>query len=136
MALSRSLNGKGTSKQAFGIYPKVAEVNRIVTPNLQDRVFEVHPEVSFWALAGQPMEHAKDTAEGYEERHALLAEAFGVPIWARAEARRVARPASPDDVLDATVAAWTAYRKAEGSAGRLPPAPSSDRRGLRMEIVY
>lgn len=135
-ALSRLLTEKGISRQAFGIYPKVGEVNRIVTPDMQARVFEVHPEVSFWALAGRPMGHAKRRAEGYEERRALLTAAFGVPIWTRAEARGIARPASPDDLLDAVVAAWTALRVSQGRAGRLPTEPLVDGRGLRMEIVY
>lgn len=137
LALSRSLTGAGISKQGFAIYPKVAEVNRAMTPALQSRVVEVHPEVGFWALAGErPMAHAKGTPEGYEERRALLVDELGVTIWTRDEARRVARPASPDDVLDAVVAAWTARRRADGRAGRLPPDPSVDAQGFRMEIVY
>lgn len=134
---ARALTGAGISKQAHAIYPKVLEVNWAVTPALQDRVFEVHPEVGFWALAGErPMGHAKATAEGYGERRALLAEALGIAIPTREEARGLARPAAPDDVLDAIVAAWTAKRAAEGKAGRLPAEPSVDARGLRMEIVY
>lgn len=135
--LSRSLTDKGISRQGFAIYAKVAEVNRVVTPEQQYRVFEVHPEVSFWALAGgRPMDHHKGTPEGYEERRALLASAFPVPIPAREEARGLARPATPDDVLDAVVAAWTAQRHAQRQAGRLPADPPADARGLRMEIVY
>lgn len=135
-SLSRSLTGKGITVQAFGIFPKVAEVNAAVTPGMQDRVFEVHPEVSFTALAGHPMENGKKTPDGFEERRTLLSEALGVPVWTRAEARAVARPAGADDVLDAIVAAWSAHRLAIGSAGRLPTAPETDGRGLRMEIVH
>ena len=137
LARARSLTGAGISKQAQAIYPKVLEVNWALTPALQGRVVEVHPEVSFWALAGgRPMAHAKGTPEGYEERRTLLAESLGAPIPSREEARSLARPAAPDDVLDAIVAAWTAQRQAEARAGRLPPDPSVDARGLRMEIVY
>lgn len=103
----------------------------------QDRVVEIHPEVSFWALAGrQPMQYRKTWPEGYAERQTLLADAFAMLIWPREEARELARPAAPDDVLDAVVAAWTARRVAEGVAERLPGDPPVDRRGLRMEIVY
>ncbi len=135
-ALSRSLTGKGITVQAFGIFPKVAEVNRALTPAMQDRVFEVHPEVSFTALAGRPMEFAKKGPEGFEERRLLLAEALCVPIWSRVEARAVARPAGADDVLDAIVAAWSAHRSATGQAGRLPVVPETDGRGFRMEIIH
>jgi predicted RNase H-like nuclease len=33
----------------FGIFPKILEVNWTMTPVQQGRMFEVHPEVSFWA---------------------------------------------------------------------------------------
>jgi predicted RNase H-like nuclease len=82
------------------------------------------------------MRYRRTWPEGYEERTALLAAAFRVSIWSRDEARLVAPPAQPDDILDATVAAWTAPRVVSGVAERLPPDPPRDRRGLRMEIVY
>lgn len=136
-ALSRELLGKGISRQAFAIYPKVAEVNAAMTPELQRRVVEVHPEVSFTALASRPMAYPKRTPEGFAERRAYLQAAFpGVDIPDRDAARQVARPASPDDVLDAIVAAWTAKRFATERACRLPEVPDTDARGLRMEIVY
>lgn len=136
LALSRDLNGKGISKQAHAIFTKIAEVNGLLTPELQARVVEVHPEVSFGALGGHPMAHSKRTPEGFEERRALLSEAFGQPIWDRVAARSVVRPAAADDVLDAVVAAWSAHRFATGAAGRHPEAPEIDGRGLRMEIVF
>lgn len=137
LELSRSLTGKGISRQGFAIYGKVAEVNRELTPERQHGVFEVHPEVSFWALAGeQPMTCPKRTPEGFEERRALLISALnGIAIPTREEARRLARPACADDVLDAIVVAWTARRQAEAQASRLPSEPPIDARGLRMEIV-
>jgi predicted RNase H-like nuclease len=135
---SRAIAGKGISRQAFAIYPKVAEVNEAVSPFTQDRVFEVHPEVSFWAMNGrQPMEHWKRKPEGFEERRALLAKVMdGVEIPDRQAARQLARPAGADDILDAIVAAWTARRHAEGRSGRWPDLPLTDGVGLRMEIVY
>ena len=63
---ARFFTGAGISKQAHGIYPKILEVNWALTPSIQGRVFELHPEVSFWALAGgQPMAHPKRTVKGY-----------------------------------------------------------------------
>ena len=136
-AQSRVLTSKGLSIQSFGIFPKVAEVNRQMTPLLQSRIVEVHPEVSFWALAGnQPMQYSKRNAAGYEERAALLADVLSIPIPDRREARSMTRPCSPDDVLDAIVAAWTASRVVAGIAKRLPDDPERDKKGLRMEIVY
>ncbi len=59
-----------------------------------------------------------------------------MPRWPREAARDLARPAAPDDLLDAVAAAWTARRVVEGIAERLPAEPAMDRRGLRMEIVF
>jgi predicted RNase H-like nuclease len=134
---SVTLCGKSVSAQAYAIYSKVKQVDDVMTPQLQERVFEVHPEVSFWAMAnGQPMQFWKKRRPGFEERCALLTETFNLPIPTREEARSWARPAGADDVLDAIAAAWTAQRVAEGLGERLPPDSEFDARGLRMEIVY
>lgn len=128
--------GKGTSRQCFAIFDKIREANDTITPTMQDRVFEIHPEICFWALAGRPMTHPKRRQPGYEERRALLEAATGVPLPARKEAFGWVRPAKPDDVLDAVVAAWTARRVVDGTAGRLPSAVQSGTHGLRMEMIY
>jgi predicted RNase H-like nuclease len=136
-ARSLALSGKGMSQQAFNICRKIAEANWAMLWQDQERVFEVHPEVSFWALAGRPMDLKKNTPDGYEERRVLLSDALGLPIWSRTEAFAIVRPASPDDLLDAAVAAWTAWRAADNRAKRLPGnGPARDARGLKMEIVY
>lgn len=134
--LSVAAIGRGTSQQAFGIFGKIKEANDTVTRDPQDRVFEIHPEISFWALAGRPMVHAKKGELGYEERRTLLREATYVEIRTRKEAFSWARPAKPDDLLDAFVAAWSAKRVAAGTGGRLPNMVETGTHNLRMEIVY
>lgn len=133
---SRSMTGGGISQQAFAIFPKILEVNWTLTPAQQGRVFEVHPEVSFWALAGRPMVYPKRTAEGFAERRAWLTGALGLEIPERRAAGAMAKPAGADDVLDAIAAAWTARRDALGQSGRLPAEPQIDDRGLRAEMRY
>lgn len=134
-AWSKANLGKGVTRQGFGIFPKIAEVNAAMTPELQERVFEVHPEGSFCAMAGAPVLPKKRTAQGYVCRRALLDDALMVPIWERSDAAHLAKPAKPDDILDATVAAWSARRMVEGRAIRLPDEPQIDAKGLRAEIV-
>jgi predicted RNase H-like nuclease len=132
-ALSRSALGKGLSAQAYAITAKIREADQEVTPDLQDRVVESHPEVSFWALAGdEPLSYWKRKPEGQAERLRLLESAYGESI------RDVAPPkgAARDDLYDACVLAWTASRLAAGTAVRLPGRAQRDERGLRMEIVY
>jgi len=53
----------------------------------------------------------------------------------RHRAGRLALVAWPlDDVVDATLAAWTAHRIAMEKAQRIPSDPPVDSRGLRMEM--
>lgn len=138
LALSRDSShyGRGLSKQCFGILPKIREVDALMSPGLQRRVREVHPELSFFALNGDfPLRHAKRTQEGRAERLDLLVRAGFAPLLAQALGTRLAG-AEPDDLLDACAACWSARRIAEGGAAALPPEPHRDSRGLCMQIWY
>ena len=59
---------QGLSIQSFNILPKIREVDRLMTLELQKRIHEAHPELAFMSLAGAPMTHNKKTREGREER--------------------------------------------------------------------
>jgi predicted RNase H-like nuclease len=103
------------SAQSFALGKKILEVEE----HLDERVFEVHPEVSFVALAGRHLRYSKRRWNGQMERRRLLASA------------RVELPdkldggeAGADDVLDAAIAAWTAARKLRGEAQTLPADPA------------
>jgi predicted RNase H-like nuclease len=95
----------------------------------------VHPEVSFYFLAGErPLQHSKKSGVGREERRKLLEPLFGE--WLQATlAERARRTSAEDDVLDAFVALWTAERIAAGAARTIPSTPQRDAFGLRMEIA-
>ena len=131
-----SICGKGVSKQAHAIFPRIAEVDGIMTPDLQERLFEVHPELCFWGLAGRPMQYGKKKSDGYEERREVLSRVLANDVPARSEVRRLELPIEPDDVLDALAAGYSAYRAYTGDARRIPDLPEVDRKGLRMEMVY
>ena len=50
---------------AWGICAKIKEVDDAITPQTQQWAFEVHPEVSFWALnQSHPMSHNKKSELG------------------------------------------------------------------------
>lgn len=135
--LSRDLCGKGLTRQSFAIFNKIAEVDRILSPELQSRVFEVHPEVCFWAAASRHLRCPKRKSEGYNERRSILEGIFpGVDIPTRTAAAKLLVRVGPDDVLDAMIAAWSAWRLAQGLSASLPNAPELDSKGLRMEMVY
>ena len=135
---SREYSGKGLTRQSFAIFEKIDQVDRVMTPRLQANVFEVHPEVCFWAAADKhPLRHPKRKREGFEERREILNRVLpGVVIPTFDEAKGIVHGAKPDDVLDAIAAAWTAWRNARGLSERIPVPAELDARGLRMEIVY
>jgi predicted RNase H-like nuclease len=102
------------SAQSFALAKKILEVDSC----LEERVFEVHPEVSFAALAGRHLLHSKKSWNGQMERRRLLA-AAGIELPDELGIGQ----AAADDVLDAAVAAWSAARKARGEAAMLPSEP-------------
>jgi predicted RNase H-like nuclease len=132
--ISFERTGRKLSKQGFALLRKIREVDDLMTPALQRRVREIHPEFSFWSLNGkQPMLQNKKTVPGQARRHKLLQ-----GVLADVDSILAQAPTSGyvmDDALDALVAAWTAGRVVLGKAETLPEQPELDGRGLRMEIV-
>ncbi|WP_127169611.1 DUF429 domain-containing protein [Xanthomonas sp. BRIP62415] len=130
---------RGFGVQSFALLSKIRAWDDAVRadPAWAERVFEVHPEVSFAVLAGgQGLAAGKKSRAGHQQRAALLGQCYGArPVAALLE--RVPRAlAKPDDVLDALVACWSAQRIAAGTAGSLPAVVERDACGLRMGIHY
>lgn len=123
--------GKRLSRQTFGLFPKLREIDEFITPDRQKRVVEAHPELCFFEINGCcAVKDGKKTPQGQETRRLLLFEA-GLIDSADAE-----RPSGVgiDDVFDAYVLSWTAERIACGRGKRIPETPSLDSKGLRMEM--
>ena len=122
--------GARLTLQTLNLLPRIEDVDAVITPELQSRVFEVHPELSFAAMAGgSPVLSPKRSAAGSKERRALLQRA-GVCV--------PERPAgsAADDLLDACALTWSARRIAGGTASRVPDPRSWDSRGLSMELHW
>lgn len=135
-ALNRrsSVHGLAISQQGWAISGKVAEVDRLMSPALQRRVVEVHPEVSFATMnEGVPLASKKRSA-GRDARLELLKRIWNGDV-SEVVAGAVGDGVGADDVLDAMAAAWTAERVIRGVAERFPAKPDLDAKGLRMEIV-
>jgi predicted RNase H-like nuclease len=125
----------GLSRQAFGIAPKIRELDACMTPSRQRRVREAHPELAFAELFGsRGTLSGKRTPRGRKQRLRLLLLAGFRD--ARSLLTERPRGAAIDDVLDACVLCWAAVRVRAGEARRLPHRPLRDARGLRMEIWY
>lgn len=129
--------GRRISVELWNILPKIAEADRLVTPALQARVREAHPEVIFAVLAGRPrgLEHSKKTPAGERERLGILGPF--VPAFDPERVRRALGRAAVarDDIVDAVALLVCARRIHAGRARVFPSVPERDRRGLRMEIV-
>jgi predicted RNase H-like nuclease len=130
LAVSRNLGLAGISKQSFGLALRILEVDEIARSGL--RVLEVHPEVSFRAMAGQPLKYSKKSWNGASLRRLLLAQHDIVLPDDLGEAGL----APVDDVLDAAAAAWTADRLARGKAVSIPEPPEEVEDGRQAAIWY
>lgn len=131
---------RGVSIQAFGILPKIREVDALMTPALQRRVCEVHPELAFRSLTGAPMKHNKKTRSGREERiQALQSIKMFRTLKLNLDtvsAMYTRSQVGVDDFLDACALAWVAARIANAEATCLPVKPPTDQKGLRMEMWF
>jgi predicted RNase H-like nuclease len=129
-ALCREITGAKMHQQAWAIRPKLLEANAIGDrhPGL---LIEARPELSFRAMAGEPLEHAKKTWTGQAIRRTLLARE-GITVPARiGPAGRV----PPDDILDAAAVAWSAHRVATGTA-LSHPSPPEEHAGSKIAIWH
>lgn len=138
-AFAHSDPPRKVSKQMFNLFPKIREIDALMTPELQKRVVECHPEVAFWALNDRrPLDEPKKVKSrphepGLALRRALLA-AAGFPATFLEQKHFKSSEAGPDDLLDACACAWTAARVAQGTSICFPADPPLDARGLRQEI--
>ena len=132
-ALNKRITESGLSQQAWGIAPKIKQVDDGITLDCQQWMFEVHPEVCFWALNGDnPMRHNKKSQNGATERLTLLRTVF--PDIERQLTIRLPG-VGKDDLRDAAVAAWTALRLHNREA-RQVCEPERDSRSLLTTIWY
>jgi predicted RNase H-like nuclease len=96
------------SLQSYGMRHRIMEIARLAA--VDERVVEVHPEVSFRELLGRTLSPKRTGSGGLDRRLALADAGIDLPDL----------PHPLDDVLDAAVVAWSATRYAHGKALPLP----------------
>ena len=139
IAMRTSDPPRGVSIQAFGIFPKIREIDTLLRerPNLRERVLESHPEVAFMRMNGdQPMRLPKKikgvvNPDGMEERKTLL--------WRHGYGRTFLDRVPPagaksDDFLDAACMMLVADRIERGEAISFPDPPGRDGLGIPVAI--
>lgn len=130
---------RGVSIQAFGIFSKIRELDRllIARPELRKRIVESHPEAAFWRLnGGSAMALPKKikgrvNPAGMEERKALLARCGHDRAFLD---RPAPRGAGEDDFLDAAAVMLVAERFARDEAVSFPHPPGVDGFGNPVAI--
>jgi predicted RNase H-like nuclease len=128
-------DGKGLSRQAFAILPKIAEIDGAMTPARQRAIRESHPELVFCRLNGGVPLASKHSAEGLRRRREIVARQ-GIGAIDRWLAELRGSGAKPDDLLDAAILAVAARGAAQGPAWRVKCPEAHDARGLRMDIWF
>ena len=123
----------GVSIQLWNLGPKIREIDELVTPRLQLRIREVHPELVFLRLNfGRPLP-SKKTEEGIAERMKLLKRERFTELkqWIAHKPPG----AKADDILDACAVAIAAR---DFTSGHVLPrnGAQKDERGLKMQIWY
>jgi predicted RNase H-like nuclease len=120
LAQHRAADGRGLSKQAYNLLPKIRELDEHAG---DPRLHEAHPELAFARLLGHPAQHPKRSAEGRAERLVAL----GLTGISRLSG------AAADDVLDALALVHTARHIAAGTGNRLGDG-ARDAREIDMSV--
>ena len=134
--------GRGVSKQAFYLLPKIRELELILsrTDVSASNWYETHPELCFSALNnGVPMRHNKKSEAGRSERLAILERVLrepGVMSMYGSFAAEVPRARCQlDDIVDSLVCVVASLDATERRF--LPDGPTEcDVRGVSMRICY
>lgn len=137
--ITAAIDGRRVGAQAWGIYPKIREVDELLqsSPDARVRIREIHPELCFWSWSGnRPIVPKKQSREGRAIRLRLAEDWLGPGVLARARGDYLKKDVADDDILDAIAALWTATRIARGEAETIPIDPPVDSTGLRMELNF
>jgi threonine dehydratase len=139
VAAATSEPPRKVSRQGFNIFPKIREIDGLLRqrPFLVPKIYEVHPEVAFWALNGEKaLEQSKKVKSrpyepGLVQRRDLLRRA-GLP--ASLIDATPPKGAAADDLLDALAGLTVALDIATGGGRSFPEPPDRDAHGLPVAI--
>ncbi len=131
---------KKLTLQSWNITPKIRLLDDMLQaqPQLQNKVFESHPELLFMKLNGGMIYQKKNTKKGLSHRLSLIvdreeiADDFFRDI--KEEFRR--NEVGEDDIVDAMALALGAKQSAEDGIKTLPEQPEHDSMGLIKAIHY
>lgn len=127
--------GKKLTRQSHAFSKMIHQVEGFLEANIgwKNRLLESHPEVAFQALnGGNGLQHSKHTAEGLQERIAIL-RSYGIdPVSLFAGFT----PKQYEDILDAVCLAVSGKLGCENGFHTFPETPAYDSCGLKMQITF
>ena len=129
-AVSLRVSGRALSLQTWHLVPRIADLDACLPDGGLPWLSEVHPELSFAAMTGEPLV-SKKSSDGRRARAEALA--GWIPELRLAD---VPRPARTEDALDALAVAWSALRWRQGRAKAVPDLCEVDARALPMQIRW
>ena len=114
---------KKVSKQCFNLFPKIREIDALMTRALEARVYECHPELGFWRLNGERAMRLPKKAKSRVNPAGHPTARFEEARWA---------DQAPNRVPAASAMLCARGQRAGAIRGRDPSG--STRRGLRRPI--
>ena len=136
--VNRGVQGKGLSKQSYNLFPKIREVDKFISRDIDilNRIIEGHPEISFARIDGGEMSHNKRTQEGFQDRMVVIENllpgaASSVENFLNRYKRTVV---ARDDILDATILALAAMLSQKAGHLIVPEEIHVDSQGIPMKI--
>ena len=124
---------------SWNLYPRILEVDAELQKksHLRNKIFEVHPEISFKALNdGDSIVAAKRNPTGESIRRSLIENYFGSGAFYEIRKNHYRKDVANHDINDALAVLWTAERIYRIEAEVLPAEAEFDSVGLRMGIWY
>ncbi len=137
-ALTMNISNRKVTRQTMNILPRIREVDALLqrSKSLNDRIFEVHPELIFMEMNGEPIEESKRAIKGRDRRMGCLHDVFGLDVVESTIAMIEGTSIKLDDLMDALACCWCAGRIARGIHCQVPAEPEFDSTGLQMTISY
>jgi predicted RNase H-like nuclease len=137
--IHRSIDGNGVNVFSWNLYPRIRDVDSELQKNtiLREKVYEVHPEISFRAINdGVTIITAKRNPRGESIRRALVENRFGLGAFDEIRKNLYRKDVANHDINDAFAVLWTAKRIYRKEGEVIPADIEFDSAGLRMGIWY
>ncbi|MCC5905469.1 MAG: DUF429 domain-containing protein [Balneolaceae bacterium] len=131
---------KKLTVQAWNITPKIRVLDRFLaeTPELQEKLFESHPELLFMNLNGGMIFQKKNTKKGLRHRLDLIrkTEKIAADFFREIKEEYRRNEVEEDDIVDSMALALAAKQSLAKTIKTLPSNPPEDSKGLKMAIHY